>query len=86
MYEKNVCVKNDVGLHSTVSADFVRRAKKFKSLIWVHKGENSINAKNLLEVLSLGIMDGENIKIIADGMDEEQAVETLIEFLNNTKM
>lgn len=86
MYEKKVCIKNNIGLHSNVSANFVKKAKEFKSLIWVCKEGNSINAKNLLEILSLGIMDGEIIKIIADGVDEEQAVESLIGFLNNKEI
>ncbi len=86
MYEKEILIKNNIGLHSKVSANFVKKAKEFKSLIWLCKEEDSINAKNLLEVLSLGIMNGEKIKISADGVDEEQAVDALVKFLSNVKV
>lgn len=51
-----------------------RRANEYKSSIWVEKEERRVNAKSLLGVLSLGIMGGTDIRIIADGSDEEEAV------------
>ena len=86
MYEKKMYIRNNIGLHSKVSANFAKKAKEFKSFIWLSKEENSINAKNLLEILSLGIINGDMIKISADGVDEEQAVETLVEFLSKIKI
>lgn len=55
-----------------------RRANEYKSSIWVEKEERRVNAKSLLGVLSLGIMGGTDIRIIADGSDEEEAVEGLV--------
>lgn len=81
MYEKEVCVKNRVGLHSKPAANFTQKANEYKSLIWISKEGNSSNAKSLLGVLSLGIMGGVLVKISADGVDEEQAVEALVELL-----
>ena len=57
---------------------FIQKANEFKSSIWVEKEERRVNAKSLLGVLSLGIMGGTSIRIIADGSDEEEAVEGLV--------
>ena len=55
-----------------------QKANEFKSSIWVEKDERRVNAKSLLGVLSLGIVGGTSIRIIADGSDEQQAVEGLV--------
>lgn len=57
---------------------FIQKANEFKSSIWVEKEERRVNAKSLLGVLSLGIVGGTNIRIIADGADEESAVDGLV--------
>ena len=75
MYVKDVTVQNQVGLHARPATFFIQKANEYKSSIWVEKEERRVNAKSLLGVLSLGIMGGTNIRIIAGGPDEEQAVE-----------
>ena len=77
MYVKDVLVQNQVGLHARPATFFIQQANEFKSSIWVEKEERRVNAKSLLGVLSLGIVGGTNIRIIADGTDEEVAVEGL---------
>ncbi|MEE1024533.1 MAG: HPr family phosphocarrier protein, partial [Acutalibacteraceae bacterium] len=57
---------------------FIQRANEFKSSIWVEKEERRVNAKSLLGVLSLGILCGTSIRIIADGADETEAVDALV--------
>lgn len=79
MYSKEVTVKNEVGLHARPATFFIQKANEFKSSIWVEKENRRVNAKSLLGVLSLGIVGGTEIKIIADGADEQTAVEELIE-------
>ena len=78
MYSKEVQVQNQVGLHARPATFFIQKANEFKSSIWVEKEERRVNAKSLLGVLSLGIVGGTNIKIIADGADEENAVDGLV--------
>ena len=78
MFVKEVTVQNQVGLHARPATFFIQKANEFKSCIWVEKEERRVNAKSLLGVLSLGIVGGTSIRIIADGADEEQAVEGLI--------
>ncbi len=78
MYVRDVTVENQVGLHARPATFFIQKANEFKSSIWVEKEERRVNAKSLLGVLSLGIMGGTEIRIIADGVDEEEAVNGLV--------
>ena len=78
MYVKDVMVQNQVGLHARPATFFIQRANEFRSSIWVEKEERRVNAKSLLGVLSLGIVGGTTIRVMADGADEEAAVESLV--------
>ena len=69
MFVKEVTVENQVGLHARPATFFIQKANEFKSSIWVEKEERRVNAKSLLGVLSLGIVGGTTIRIIADGPD-----------------
>ena len=75
MYVKEVTVENQVGLHARPATFFIQKANEYKSSIWVEKEERRVNAKSLLGVLSLGIVGGTTIRIIADGTDEQAAVD-----------
>jgi phosphocarrier protein len=77
MYTQKAKVVNEVGLHARPATFFIQKANEFKSTIWVEMGDRRVNAKSLLGILSLGIVGGLEITIIAEGGDEEQAVNTL---------
>ena len=79
MYVKEVLVQNKAGLHARPATFFIQKANEYKATIWVEKEERRVNAKSLLGVLSLGIVGGTTIKIIADGTDETEAVDSLVE-------
>lgn len=83
MYIKEVKVQNQVGLHARPATFFIQKANEFKSSIWVEKEERRVNAKSLLGVLSLGIMGGTVINIMAGGPDEEEAVEELVRLVES---
>ena len=83
MFVKDVRVQNHVGLHARPATFFIQKANEFKSSIWVEKEERRVNAKSLLGVLSLGIVGGTDIKIIADGSDEQQAVDSLVKLIES---
>ena len=83
MVSSDVTVQNSVGLHARTATFFIQRANEFKSSIWVEKDERRVNAKSLLGVLSLGIVKGTTIKLVADGSDEEEAVKTLVELIES---
>ena len=78
MFVKDVVVQNQVGLHARPATFFIQKANEFKSSIWVEKEDRRVNAKSLLGVLSLGIVGGTEIDIIADGSDEQEAVDSLV--------
>ena len=78
MVSKEVVISNQVGLHARPATFFIQKANEYKCSIWVEKDERRVNAKSLLGVLSLGIVGGTSIRIIADGSDEQQAVEGLV--------
>jgi len=82
MYMKEATVNNQVGLHARPATFFIQKANEFKSSIWVEKDERRVNAKSLLGVLSLGIVKGTSINLIADGADEKEAVEALVELIS----
>ena len=77
MISKEVVINNQVGLHSRPATFFIQKANEFKSSIWIEKDERRVNAKSLLGVLSLGIVKGNAVLLIADGSDEDDAVNTL---------
>ena len=77
MISKEVVIDNQVGLHARPATFFIQKANEFKASIWVEKDDRRVNAKSLLGVLSLGIVKGTAITIIADGSDEEEAVAAL---------
>ncbi len=82
MITREVTINNQVGLHARPATFFIQKANEFKSVIWVEKDDRRVNAKSLLGVLSLGIVKGTTISIIADGTDEEQAVDTLADLID----
>ena len=83
MVPNEVTVNNAVGLHARPATFFIQRANSFKSSIWVEKDDRKVNAKSLLGVLSLGIVKGTTITIIADGTDDEEAVKTLVSVIES---
>ncbi len=83
MYIKEAVVNNQVGLHARPATFFIQKANEFRSSIWVEKDERRVNAKSLLGVLSLGIVKGTAINLIADGSDEKDAVEALVELISS---
>lgn len=78
MVRKDVTITNNIGLHARPATFFIQKANCFKCSIWVEKDERRVNAKSLLGVLSLGIAKGMTVTLIADGADEESAVDGLI--------
>mgnify|MGYP002388413554 CR=1 FL=1 len=78
MYSKEVIVTNKTGLHARPASEFVKEASKFKSAVSIEFKEKKINAKSIINVLSIGISAGSKIIISAEGEDEKQAVDELV--------
>ncbi len=74
MISKEVTITNSVGLHARPATYFIKEANTYQSSIWVECGERRANAKSLLGVLSLGITKDTTVNLIADGVDEKEAI------------
>ncbi len=77
MITRTITIKNSVGLHARPATFFIQKANSYKSSVWVEKDERRVNAKSLLGVLSLGIVQGMSVTLVADGADEEAALDGL---------
>lgn len=78
MYSKTVIVRNETGLHARPATMFTQKAKSFSANVTITKDETTVDAKSILKVLSLGVVQGKSILIAAEGIDEQDAVETLV--------
>lgn len=83
MKTTEVLVVNPVGLHVRPATFFIKKANSYKSSIWVEKDDRRVNAKSLLGVLSLGVAKGMTITLIAEGDDEQEAIEGLEDLVKN---
>ena len=77
----NVTINNHVGLHARPATFFIQKANSYKCSLWVEKDDRRVNAKSLLGVLSLGIVQGMSITLIADGTDEQAAIDGLTQLV-----
>lgn len=83
MVEKLVEVTNPTGLHARPAALFVQTAGKFTSNIWIEKGDKRVNAKSIMGLMSLAVSSGTNVKIGAEGEDEQIALKELVELITS---
>lgn len=81
MYKQQCVVKCESGLHNKQVTYFVQKANEFKSSVWLESESRKMNAKSLLGIMSLGVVTGATVTLIADGSDEKEAVEALAELL-----
>ena len=77
MINKEVIVRCESGLHNRQATYFVQKANEFECSIWLESDNRKMNAKSLLGIMSLGIVTGANITLIASGSDEDAAVNAL---------
>ena len=77
MFNKEVIVRCESGLHNKQATYFVQKANEFESNIWLESGSRKMNAKSLLGIMSLGVITGSKVNLIAAGTDEEAAVNAL---------
>ncbi|MYL21030.1 HPr family phosphocarrier protein [Halobacillus litoralis] len=81
MLEKTIKIELETGLQARPAALFVQEANKFSSDIFIEKEEKRVNAKSIMGLMSLAVGTDEEVKIIADGSDEEQAIQMLTAFV-----
>ena len=77
MFEKEVVVRCESGLHNKQATYFVQKANEYECNIWLASGNRKMNAKSLLGIMSLGIVTGSSVTLSARGPDAEAAVNAL---------
>jgi phosphocarrier protein len=77
MVEKTVIIKNRAGIHARPAALLVQTANRFSANIYLEKDGEQINGKSIMGILTLAATYNSPIKIIADGNDEEDALQTI---------
>ena len=77
MFNKEVIVRCESGLHNKQVTYFVQKANEFKSSIWLESENRRMNAKSLLGIMSLAVVTGATVNLIAEGPDAEAAVQAL---------
>ncbi|PKM68845.1 MAG: HPr family phosphocarrier protein [Firmicutes bacterium HGW-Firmicutes-2] len=85
MIEKKVMVKIASGLEARPVALFVQVASQFQSSIYVSMQNKKVNAKSIMGMMSLGILEGESILLTAEGPDEEESIEKLETYLTTVE-
>ncbi len=83
MVTKKVVVKKETGLHARPGSEVVNLAMQFQADINLKKGDQVINAKEVLEILSADINFNDEIIIEANGIDEEEAVQALETYIGS---
>jgi phosphocarrier protein len=77
---KEVCVLNEQGLHARPAAKLAQEAQKFSCDINLRVGEQQVDAKSILDILSLAAGQGCGLEILADGDDAHEALDHLVSF------
>ncbi len=77
MLSKEITLVNSVGLHARPATFFIQKANSYRCSVWIENNSRRANAKSLLGVLSLGVRQGDSVTLIADGIDENEAIEGL---------
>ena len=82
---KNVKIKiiNKLGLHARAAAKFVTLASQYTSSIYLAHNEKEVNGKSIMGVMMLAASTGTELTLTANGDDEQQAIDSLVELVNN---
>lgn len=83
MTEKVIEVINSLGLHARPAAQFVKVASLSKSEVFIEKDGVRINGKSIMGVMMLAAEQGSKLKIIVNGPDESELIESLITLFKN---
>ncbi len=83
MVSQSVVIKNPTGLHLRPAGILCKEAMQFKSLITFNYQDGTANAKSVLSVLGACVKSGDEITLICEGDDEQEALKTLVEAVEN---
>lgn len=81
--ERDIVIKNKLGIHARPAALFVQLANRFQSDIILSKDSDEVNAKSIIGIMTLAANFGSKLKIAAEGDDADEAVEALVKLCND---
>ena len=82
MIKKNIRIQNKLGLHARASMRLLDCANRFASTIEIQFGKRTIDAKSIMDLLTLGAILGSEITLIVNGPDEDVAITTLTQLID----
>lgn len=83
MIQKELEIINKLGLHARASAKFTQLASKYKCEVWMTFNKRRVNAKSIMGVMMLAAGKGSKVILEADGVDEKECFDALLELINN---
>ena len=84
MKEFRYIIKDEIGLHARPAGKLSALAKEWKSEVIIEKGGKEVNASRLMMLMSLGIKHGDEVKVRITGEDEDEAMESVKRFFEET--
>jgi catabolite repression HPr-like protein len=82
MIKKTVKIQLKNGLEARPVAVLVQIASQHESSVYIESKAKKVNAKSIMGMMSLGLDSGEEVTVIADGKDEDEAVENIEKYLS----
>ena len=87
MYSRQIRILNKTGLHARPASNFTLKAKEFEAKVMIRnlddRNSEAVNAKSVMKILAAGIQTGATIEITADGSDEQNAVDSLVDLVQS---
>ncbi|MCH5258776.1 MAG: HPr family phosphocarrier protein [Lachnospiraceae bacterium] len=83
MTQKSIQIKLETGLEARPVAMLVQVASQFESTVYLNVDDRKVNAKSIMGMMSLGLAADEQVTVVAEGKDEESAVEAIEKFLSS---
>jgi phosphocarrier protein HPr len=83
MIERNVTIKNKLGLHARAAVKFVNLSNRFRSSVKIIKDGNEIDGKSILGILTLAATQGTSVRLVVSGKDEQAATGAIVDLINN---
>ncbi|MGL6108364.1 HPr family phosphocarrier protein [Romboutsia sp.] len=85
MVSQEITIINETGVHDRLATGLIKKASSYKCEILISKGKSKMNAKSVLGICCLGIGKGDRIEIEANGVDEEKALEEIVQYILDFK-
>jgi len=77
MIEKEIQIRNKLGLHARAAVKFVNLANRYSASVKVIKDDTEIDGKSILGILTLAAVQGSSVRLQVSGKDQEEAMKAL---------